>query len=543
MDVISAGLILLVMVAVSDLLSRLIPLKLPLQWYQIALGVLICSFTRFAVPLNPQVFFLLFVPPLLFLDGWRIPRDTLYCDSWTIVLLAIGLVFLTVTAIGPLVGWMIPGMPLAVAFALAAVLSPTDPIAVSSIASRSPISQRIMHILDGEALFNDASGLVCFHFALLAAATGNFSLAHATISFIAIAGGGMGIGAAVAAAIGLLNRLVVRKVGEESGVQILISVLTPFAAYLLAEHLGLSGILAAAAAGIVAHWLGLADRRQPATRLRSLAVWDTLQLSLNGVVFVLLGEQLPEIIRRNFHTSTITPHLGMLRLLGYVTAIAAGLIAVRFIWIWLSLRFTLFRTRRPQRRGVIARVSLLMSLAGVRGAVTLAAVLTLPTSIQTQGAFPSRDVAIFLAVGGILLSLVIASIALPIMARRVKFDPDPFGSSSRQAAHARVAAAEAALRRIAELRQAPELQDYSDEADRLSESYRRRIEYGQETADPDQSAKALQAERKLRLEALRAEREELDRLLHDRHLTDPLHRQLVRQIDLLEAGIARNPDE
>jgi CPA1 family monovalent cation:H+ antiporter len=326
-------------------------------------------------------------------------------------------------------------------------------------------------------------------------------------------------------------------------VQILISVLTPFAAYLLAEHLGLSGILAAAGAGIVAHWLGLADRRQPATRLRSLAVWDTLQLSLNGVVFVLLGEQLPEIIRRNFHTSTITPHLGMLRLLGYVTAIAAGLIAVRFIWIWLSLRFTLFRTRRPQRRGVIARVSLLMSLAGVRGAVTLAAVLTLPTSIQTQGAFPSRDVAIFLAVGGILLSLVIASIALPIMARRVKFDPDPFGSSSRQAAHARVAAAEAALRRIAELRQAPELQDYSDEADRLSESYRRRIEYGQETADPDQSAKALQAERKLRLEALRAEREELDRLLHDRHLTDPLHRQLVRQIDLLEAGIARNPDE
>jgi CPA1 family monovalent cation:H+ antiporter len=233
----------------------------------------------------------------------------------------------------------------------------------------------------------------------------------------------------------------------------------------------------------------------------------------------------------------------MLRLLSHVVAIGAGLIAVRFVWIWLSLRVTLFRNKRPQRRGVIARISLLMSLAGVRGAVTLAGILTLPASIQTQESFPVRDVAIFLAVGGILLSLVIASIALPIMARRVKFDPDPFGSISRQVAHARIAAAEAALRKITEMRQTPELRDYSDEADRLAESYRRRIEYGQETADPGQSAKALQAERKLRLEALRAERQELDRLLHERHLTDPVHRQLVRKIDLLEAGIACNPVE
>ena len=174
MDPVMVVLFLVFAVVVSGLLSRMLPVAIPRPLVQIALGVAIGLVAHLRVELDPEIFFLLFLPPLLFLDGWRIPNDELYKNRATILELALGLVVFTVVGAGLLIHAMIPAMPMPVAFALAAVLSPTDPIAVSAIAERVHVPKRMMRILEGESLLNDASGLVCLRFAIAAALTGTF---------------------------------------------------------------------------------------------------------------------------------------------------------------------------------------------------------------------------------------------------------------------------------------------------------------------------------------------------------------------------------
>src|SRR6266436_6380282 len=178
METIAVTLFFLLAVVVSGAFARMSPVPLPLPLVQIALGSIIASVANLGFDLKPDIFFLLFLPPLLFLDGWRIPKQGLFRDKGTILELALGLVVFTVVGVGFFINWMIPEMPVAVAFALAAIVSPTDPIAVSAIAARVPIPKRLMHILEGESLLNDASGLVCMRFAVAAALTGTFSPAY-----------------------------------------------------------------------------------------------------------------------------------------------------------------------------------------------------------------------------------------------------------------------------------------------------------------------------------------------------------------------------
>jgi CPA1 family monovalent cation:H+ antiporter len=187
-------LFLLLAVVVSGRLQRGLPWSVPLPIVQIALGALIALVAKAPVELDPDVFFLLFLPPLLFLDGWRIPKEGLFRDKDTILELAVGLVIFTVVGLGFLINWMIPAMPLPVAFALAAVVSPTDPVAVSALSSRAPVPKRLLHILEGESLLNDASGLVCMRFAVAATMTGLFSPLAALGTFLWLALGGIVIG-------------------------------------------------------------------------------------------------------------------------------------------------------------------------------------------------------------------------------------------------------------------------------------------------------------------------------------------------------------
>ena len=198
METVAVILILLLAVVLSDfiarLLQRLLPFSIPRPLIQVALGALIGLASPLVVTLDPQVFFLLFLPPLLFLDGWRIPPEELFKDKGTVIQLALGLVVFTVLGMGFFIHWLIPAMPLPVAFALAAVLSPTDPIAVSAIAQRVPMPSRMMHILEGESLLNDASGLVCFRFAVAALLTGAFSLSGALLDFAWVAASGVAVG-------------------------------------------------------------------------------------------------------------------------------------------------------------------------------------------------------------------------------------------------------------------------------------------------------------------------------------------------------------
>ena len=542
MEVISIVLFLLLAVVVSGAMSRMLPLPIPTPLVQILLGGLIGLSTSYRVELDPELFLLLFLPPLLFLDGWRIPKDELLKDLPVVLELALGLVLLTVLGMGFLIHWMIPAMPLAVAFALAAVVSPTDPIAVSAIAARVPIPKRMMHILEGESLLNDASGLVCLRFAVAAALTGGFSATEAAVSFLWVAGAGIAIGVAVTVVATRAKAWVSRHYGEETGSQILVSLLIPFGSYLLAEHLHASGILAAVAAGVTMTFAEISRQAMAATRMRRNSVWDTVQFALNGIIFVLLGEQLPGVLAGAAQTVRITGHGNPLWLGGYILAIVAGLVALRFAWVWVSLRLTLLRQRKDAADGTTRspewRLVAAMSVAGVRGAITLAGVLTLPLVLDDGTPFPARDLAIFLAAGVIIVSLVIASLALPVLLNGLTLPPEPSLQAEEDAA--RVAAYEAAIRAVEHAQH--ELAETRGKADfyaaagsRVMDQYRDRIESRSQGARISAEARLQdRLERDLRLRGLKAERQAILARLRDRAVSGTTAQKIIRELDLQE---------
>jgi monovalent cation/hydrogen antiporter len=540
-ETIAVALFLLLAVVVSGAFARMCPVPLPLPLVQIALGSIIASVANLGVALKPDIFFLLFLPPLLFLDGWRIPKEGLFRDKGTILELALGLVVFTVVGVGFFINWMIPEMPVAIAFALAAIVSPTDPIAVSAIAARVPIPKRLMHILEGESLLNDASGLVCLRFAVAAALTGTFSLVDAFGTFLWVAIGGIALGVGVTWIVTVAKNWVSRHFGEDTGSQILISLLIPFGAYLLAEHLHCSGILAAVAAGVTMGYVEQTGQALAVTRVRRSAVWDTVQFAANGIIFVLLGEQLPQIVTGAAQVVRETGHHESIWLLIYVVAINCALAALRFLWVWTSLRFTLFRAGLKGQKPVVPswRLIATTSLAGVRGTITLAGVLTLPLTLYDGSAFPARDLAIFLAAGVIIVSLIAASLSLPYLLQGLKLPPEP--SQQEEEDRARVAAAEAAIQAIEQAQHdmgegRGDTDLYVDAGARVMELYRQRIDGRSKTGEERALARRMdEIERKLRLAGLRAERTELYRIARSHKLSDETARKLVREIDLLEA--------
>lgn len=533
----------LLAVLVSGYLVRALPFSLPLPIVQIALGGAIAGVLHEGVALQPDVFFLLFLPPLLFLDGWRIPKDGLRRDRAAILQLALGLVVFTVIGAGYLLYWLIPAMPLAVAFALAAVLSPTDPVAVTSIASRAPVPKRLMRVLEGESLLNDASGLVCMQFAVAAALTGVFSPGAAAMKFLWVALAGLAAGVLFTLAAAFAQQRVSRRFGEESGSPILISLLIPFGAYLLAERLQASGILAAVAAGITMSYVELSGRIMASTRLQRTAVWNTIQFTLKGIMFVLLGEQLPGILLdtvATMHESGLHPPWW---LAVYAVSATAGLALLRIAWVWVSLRVNLYRRQQliAGERSLGWRLILATSLAGVRGAVTLAGVLTLPLLMPDGQPFPARSLAIFVAAAVIVLSLVAASAGLPTLLKGLEVPQESTGKQEED--RARSAAARAAIESVTRALQEIQRQTDASRADLCAEAasrvianYQRRVREGM----PDDSSAGLlrdadAIERQLRLAGLQGERDEVLGLARDRRISDETSRRLVREIDLVES--------
>jgi CPA1 family monovalent cation:H+ antiporter len=541
LESITIVLVLLIAVVVSGFASRMLPVPIPRPLVQILLGGMIGLVPDLRVDLDPEIFFLLFIPPLLFLDGWRIPNEELLKDRATVLELALGLVLLTVAGIGIFVHWMIPAMPLAVAFALAAVVSPTDPIAVSAIAARVRVPRRLMHILEGESLLNDASGLVCLSFAVAATLTGTFSLTEAAMSFVWIAIGGVAVGVGVTWCTAKAKEWIAHRIGEESGSQILISLLLPFASYMLAEWVHCSGILATVASGLTLSSVEASGLAKGRTRIRRDTVWDTIQFIANGVIFVLLGEQLPTILETADEIVRLTGHREPWWLLVYVLAISISLVALRFAWVWVSLSLTIFRRRLrgSKARGPHLRLVAAMSLAGVRGAIALAGVLTLPLVLNDGSPFPARGLAIFLAMGVIIVSLITASIGLPLLLRDLEIPPEPSHQVGEDLA--RVAAAEAAIAEIERVQHTlstgrVDADVYLAAAARVMEFYRARIEARSHRGEAATLARESEdAERRMRLAAVKAERTVIFAMLRSQQLGSEAADKLVTELDLLEA--------
>jgi CPA1 family monovalent cation:H+ antiporter len=546
MSLVITILVLLLVIALSGAIVRILPVRLPLPLIQIALGALLARPFGMHVEFDHELFFLLFIPPLLFADGWRIPKRELFLLRGPILALAIGLVFFTIVGVGYFVHWMIPTVPLAVAFALAAVLSPTDAVAVTSISGQSPIPSRLMHILSGEALLNDASGLVALQFAVAAELTGTFSLASAAGDFVVMALGGIAAGVLVGVGFGLFRRRLVRWSGEvDPAAQVALLLLLPFAAYLLAEHFGASGILAAVAAGMTMNYTDVLKGGYVATRMQNFAVWSMVEFVFNGMIFLLLGLQLPAIVDGAKVDIAQAGGGPLWYLVAYVLAITLALVVLRFIWVWVSLRFVFMRAlhRGEKRPRVGTRLVWTTALAGVRGAITLAGVLSLPLMKDAGVAFPTRDLMIFLASGVILSTLVLGAVGLPWLVKGLKIPgEDPRVREERKA---RALVAEAALRSIEQEQR--RVEEEGDEhaialasrvGARVMSDYQQRLEAASEEGDVPHKARAeAGTERAMRVAALRAERRELYELRRKHAINDETLRTLIREVDLAEASL------
>lgn len=414
-EILEFALLVMACVIVSTVVSRLVrrvapPLVQILAGFLVAL--LVPAVTEFQV--SSELFLMLFIAPLLFDEARRTNRYQLWANKGSIASLAIGLVLATVLCAGFALNALVPSIPLAAAFACAAALAPTDAAAVGALGASIDLQPRQKTLLSGESLINDASGVVSFQFAIAAAVTGEFSLLEAGERFAQLFFGGIALGLALGA-VGLMAMRVIRHFGlEDTTLHVIYEVFTPFVVYLLAEWLDVSGILAVVAAGLV-----MADR---ASRLLSIDAarrqrvsddfWKVIVFLINGVIFVMLGMQLPLAL-----APEVREGIGLTSLVLAVAALTFIIMACRFVWV--SAMEFIHRDGGSGKRGLCdrrrsLRNALIMTLAGPKGAVTLSLIFTIPLTIG-DASFPSRDLIIFLTACVILITLLLANCALPLI--------------------------------------------------------------------------------------------------------------------------------
>jgi monovalent cation/hydrogen antiporter len=472
------------------------------------------------VPLDPNLILPIFLPPILYpaalLTSWRDFRRSLRPIS----LLAIGLVITTTLVVGVVARLLLPTLPWAVAFAFGAIVSPPDAVAATAVLGRLKMPRRIVTILEGESLVNDASGLVLYKFALAAATTGAFSITQAGAQFVLVAAGGIGIGIVIGRVFVAIHRYL-----RDPLVEMLLSLALPYTAYLLPETLGLSGVLSVVAAGLVRARYA-PEVFSPQTRLIGHAVWNIVVFAMNSVIFILIGLQLPHILAA---LTSFSPA----QLLGYGVAVSSSAIAIRLLWVypatyiprWLSKRIRAKEPHPPWQQVTI------VGWCGMRGIVSLAAALSLPETTATGAALPGRDLILFLTFSVIVATLVLQGLSLPPLIRWLRIGGD--WRVYEEARGARTRIAQAAL----------EVIDRHALAHGTPEEVVRqaRAAYEERLRSLHPSALALSVEtdhrRQLKLALLAAERRELIRLWRAQELGDEALHEIERELDLEEARL------
>lgn len=411
MDTIGIILIMLFLIIVSNIIYKWTP-RISIPLLQILLGALL-ALLPFSINLHieSEMFMLLFIAPILFMDGKKFSNRELWDFKRPILYMSLGLVFLTILICGYIIYLLVTDIPLPVAFALAAVLSPTDAVAVKAISSKINLPHNVTTIVEGESLLNDASGLVAFNFAIAAHLTGVFSIRDVTIRFMYVAFGGVILGALAGYIINVFTQKLKSMGIEEPAVYTLLQIMAPFTVFLIAEELNLSGILAVVACGVAISLTkpDIMTMQEANIRHVSDGAWTTFLFVLNGLIFIMLGMILPTIfaaVAKNGENSIFKD-------ISYIFIISLLLITIRYIWVYL------FIGNKHDNR---AKNAVLISLSGVRGALTLAACLSIPLVIDNGMEFPQRDLILFISSGVIIVTLVIANVLLPIISPSVKSD-------------------------------------------------------------------------------------------------------------------------
>jgi CPA1 family monovalent cation:H+ antiporter len=481
------------------------------------LGGMILAVTPGLRPLelDPDLYMALFLPPLVqasaFFTVWRAFRTNLR----PILLLAVGLVFFTAFAIGWAVKMLLPDLPWAAAFTLGAIISPTDTAVTTAVLGRLRIPQRIVTVLEGESLVNDASGLVLYRVALAAAMTGQFSLAHAAASFVLLFTGGIVVGAAWGfGSIWVFRRL------HDTNLEIAASFLAAWASYLAAEAIGVSGVLATTTCGLLMGWYQH-ETFSPQTRMQARAAWSVAVFVLEALLFILVGLSLRQLLER-FNEQTATP------LLPLALLISIGVIVARLVWVFPATylpRLLVPAIRRADPYPPPA-VPLVIGWAGMRGAVSLAAALALPID------FPGRDPILLITFTVILVTLLIQGGTLSVVLSAMKLTSPMDSEDTSQHGAVRAAIAAVALHVIEE--RATDPLEGAIAADMLRE-YRDRAGWLARVNENDAVIRAERTARlSLRLQALAASRTELLRLHRAREIEDDALQALEQELDLEE---------
>ena len=410
-------LLLLACVMVSSIFDQVLP-RVSIPLVQIALGMVVGVFfsagEATVIFSDPELFMLIFIAPLLFDEARHADKQALWENKGAVLSLAIGLVLLTMLVVGFVLHLVVPSIPLAAAFALGAALGPTDAVAVTSLGREVSLSKRQSAHLKGEALINDASGIVSFEFAIAAAVTGTFAVVEALEDFVVDFFGGIILGLVLAAAIMWVLRRVLELGLETSTVYVLLEVCTPFFVYLLAEQVGVSGVLAVVAAGLFMKFFPSSLTVESSRyAIASENVWELVIYIVNGVVFVILGMKLPEIILPTWNEAGgVSADAWLLVLVLLVTVLVVG---TRFAWCMGMEVVSARRDPGPKFTRERATSALVTTLSGPKGAVTLSVIMTIPY-YAAGGAFPERDLLIFLGSGVVVCTLLLANFVVPVLA-------------------------------------------------------------------------------------------------------------------------------
>lgn len=526
---------LILLVSLSGIAIKLFPFQIPLPLMQVLLGCILAAF-GFYVEFDPELFLVLFIPPLLFDDGRKTVLKDFIHNVREIVGLALVLVIITVIAVGYLIYLVLPNVSLPAALALAAVLSPTDAVALGGIVGKGRIEKSKMEIIEGEALMNDASGLVCLRFAILiAVGQMEFDLFQISLTFSVVAIGGLIVGVVATWLYAKILRKINSLTNQDPATQIVLLFLLPFAVYLIAEHLGFSGILAAVSAGMTVRQSGIMRNAPLNARLQSDSTWSMLTFVFNGFVFTLLGIQLPHIITSTYVENQKDASIEVWQLSLIVLVAYIALMIMRFFWLWIMKHAPSIRKRPLAFSAYTTRDLAISTFAGVRGAITLAGVLSIPMSIS------GRYELVFIAAGVILVSLIVAVVILPILLKgSVIMDNKDL---NQDLLHIKGVMAEDAIVALEKM-QDNLLLDPGDNLDneiihevgsRVISSLRRR------TGLKDLEQKSLEAEnleRRMRLVAIGAERASLYQMKSKMEFNDETFDRLVKDLDIYEAMLA-----
>jgi Na+/H+ antiporter len=424
--------IIIILLSIISLLALMVnKIKIPYPILLVTAGLAIGFIPHLPkVILNPDVVFLIFLPPLLYASAWTTSWHDFKAARRPISLLATGLVLFTTTLVAFVAHTFIPGFSWPVAFLLGSIISPPDAVAAASITKGLGLPKRVVTILEGESLVNDASGLIAYRYALTAVMTGNFIFWQAGLTFILVAAAGIIVGYLVGLALFWLHNKIHNPTVETS-----LTLLTPFIAFLLAEQLHVSGVLAVVTCGLYLSWRS-SELFSSNTRLQALSVWNVVVFILNGIIFILIGLQLPSILEGIKEHSPLT-------LIGYGLLISFTIIIVRILWVFPGayiprLLFASIRKAEPETNW---RIVSIVAWTGMRGVVSLAAALALPEMIDDHTPFVQRDLILFLTFSVILITLIFQGLTLPKLIKFLKIRSYSFGVENEIKARIKLASA------------------------------------------------------------------------------------------------------